>query len=390
MLDPFVGTGTTLIECKKRGINSIGIDANPVTAFASRVKTTWDIDLDEYGRRKLETLQLSASLPQLADKPVNQLSFDDLLLDDPEQHLVEVSDQEIGQFLKLIPQNWIDGTALEQTVAIKSLLDTFPADAVTDLLRLALVSVVVSDISNISFGPEVYVSKKKRHSDLYTSLRHKLNHIQRDLQIVQQIERPGLSQVYFADARELSDYINEPVDFVICSPPYPNEKDYTQITRLELILLRYMQNKRDLRAVKEGMIRSHTRNIFSSDHDSNYVEDIPEIQSLAQSIEAARLERGATSGFERLYHRVVTEYFGGMYRVLSELDRRLVSGGKVAFVVGDQMSYFRIPIRTGRLLSLIASRKLGYVELETITFRTRMATATRMGIEEHILILEKP
>ncbi len=31
VLDPFCGTGTTLVECKKRGVPSIGIEANPVT-----------------------------------------------------------------------------------------------------------------------------------------------------------------------------------------------------------------------------------------------------------------------------------------------------------------------------------------------------------------------
>ena len=55
VLDPFVGTGTTLVECQKLGIHGIGLDANPLTAFASRVKTNWDIDLAQF-RRKRRTL----------------------------------------------------------------------------------------------------------------------------------------------------------------------------------------------------------------------------------------------------------------------------------------------------------------------------------------------
>lgn len=43
VLDPFCGTGTTLVVCKKQGIKSIGIEANPVVKFAASVKTNWNI-----------------------------------------------------------------------------------------------------------------------------------------------------------------------------------------------------------------------------------------------------------------------------------------------------------------------------------------------------------
>lgn len=38
VLDPFCGTGTTLVECKKLGIPSVGLEANPVAHFASQTK----------------------------------------------------------------------------------------------------------------------------------------------------------------------------------------------------------------------------------------------------------------------------------------------------------------------------------------------------------------
>src|SRR5713226_2398309 len=43
VLDPFCGAGTTLVQCKKQGIQSVGIDANPVCVLASRVKTNWNL-----------------------------------------------------------------------------------------------------------------------------------------------------------------------------------------------------------------------------------------------------------------------------------------------------------------------------------------------------------
>src|SRR3989304_2994797 len=47
VLDPFCGTGTTLVECKKLGIPSVGIEANPMAYYASRVKTDWSPDPDD-------------------------------------------------------------------------------------------------------------------------------------------------------------------------------------------------------------------------------------------------------------------------------------------------------------------------------------------------------
>src|SRR5271156_2485008 len=46
VLDPFCGTGTTLVECQKLGIASVGIERNPMAAFASRVKLAWRVDPD--------------------------------------------------------------------------------------------------------------------------------------------------------------------------------------------------------------------------------------------------------------------------------------------------------------------------------------------------------
>ena len=39
VLDAFCGTGTTLVECMKHGIDTVGIDASPFSCFVSRVKT---------------------------------------------------------------------------------------------------------------------------------------------------------------------------------------------------------------------------------------------------------------------------------------------------------------------------------------------------------------
>ena len=46
-LDPFCGTGTTILECKKLGINCVGIEAHPMAHFASKVKLDWSPEPDD-------------------------------------------------------------------------------------------------------------------------------------------------------------------------------------------------------------------------------------------------------------------------------------------------------------------------------------------------------
>src|SRR5579885_1596706 len=44
VLDPFCGTGTVPVECKKLGIPSAGLEANPMAHLASSVKLDWSPD----------------------------------------------------------------------------------------------------------------------------------------------------------------------------------------------------------------------------------------------------------------------------------------------------------------------------------------------------------
>jgi DNA modification methylase len=78
------------------------------------------------------------------------------------------------------------------------------------------------------------------------------------------------ASVHHADSRHILTVL-EPnsIDAVITSPLYLNEKDYTRITRLESVLLGFIQSKAELRSLKEGLIRSNTRNVLKADTIDN-------------------------------------------------------------------------------------------------------------------------
>jgi hypothetical protein len=153
------------------------------------------------------------------------------------------------------------------------------------------------------------------------------------------------------------------------------------------VILGFLKNKRDLRDLKQQLVRSNTRGVYKCDNDYRLIAQNLEIRQIAWEIERRRIQLGKPSGYERLYARVTKLYFGGMARHLSELWKVLKPVARLAYVVGDQASYFRVMIRTGKLLADLA-KSLGYKKVEGIDlFRTRFATATGEWLREEVLIL---
>ena len=60
-----------------------------------------------------------------------------------------------------------------------------------------------------------------------------------------------------------------------------------------------------------------------------------------------------------------------------------------AYVVGDQASYLRVMIRTGKLLANLA-QSLNYRVMGIDLFRTRLSTVTGEQLREEVVLLEWP
>ena len=378
VLDPFCGTGTVLVECKKLGIPGVGIEANPMAHFASQVKVNWNVHPDrlmEHARQVAEATTAKLAEEGIEDNPLFQIVQHDRAL----QTLPSES-------LKLLLTDSISPLPLHKTLVLLNCLEEHHDERFYQYEQLALAKALVYFISNLHFGPEVGVGPAKHDAPVISSWLTCLGTMANDLRKVQnKKEIPG--EVHLADARQIAQVL-EPnsIDAVITSPPYPNEKDYTRTTRLESVLLGFIHDKAELQSLKRGLVRSNTRGVYKADDDDQWVAEHPEIQRIAQAIEKRRIELGKTSGFERLYARVTKLYFGGIARHLADLRTILRPGAQLAYVVGDQASYLRVMIPTGQLLADIA-QSLGYEVVNIDLFRTRLATATREQLREEVVVL---
>lgn len=383
VLDPFCGTGTTLVECKKQGIPSVGIEANPMAHFACQVKVDWTPDPDALMQHAEKLAE--ATLRTLEDEGVSDEILP--LFQVPQANGIGALRALPEEAAQLLLANSISPRPLHKTLALLEHMARHRDVRYESHERLALAKALVASISNLEFGPEVGVGPIKPDAAVVAPWLDTVRAMAGDLQLQDHgIVVPAVA--HHADARALSEVLQPAsIDVVITSPPYPNEKDYTRTTRLESVLLGFVTDKAQLRRLKHGLLRSNTRGVYRDDDDDGWVAEHPEIQRIAAAIEARRIELGKTSGFERMYARVTKLYFGGMVRHLADLRSILRPGARLAYVVGDQASYLRVMIRTGQILADLAA-SVGYEVVGIDLFRTRAATATREQLREEVVVLK--
>ena len=145
------------------------------------------------------------------------------------------------------------------------------------------------------------------------------------------------------DARIMASVPPEAFDLVVTSPPYPNNFDYADATRLELTFLGEVDGWGQLQTqVRRHLLRSCTQHVPNRDVDIDAVLARPELdvirrelQPVCEELARVRLTRGG----RKTYHNMVACYFLDLARVWLALRRVCRSPSKVCFVVGDSAPY---------------------------------------------------
>ena len=194
ILDPFCGSGTTLLACKERALRAIGIDASELAVLASNVKVG-DYDLEQLREeakfifiRKFIRLDTSKALP-LAKRAFNKFALEDILFFK-------------GNIMELENRNFF---------------------------LLALINAAMK----VSYAwKDGGVIKFKKHPT--PPLRHLYKRIVKNM--IKNLERSNFeksdARAHVGDARMMN-LENESIDAIITSPPYLNNIDYTKVYAIE-------------------------------------------------------------------------------------------------------------------------------------------------------------
>lgn len=205
ILDPFCGSGTTLVEARLQGINSFGIDINGLACLLSKVKST------PLNGNQVESFQFTVN-------HIAQASFAWGMGQSVQVPLPTIEGLE----------HWFQPNVANELAWLKSVIDEVADLDVKDLLKIIFASIIVQ-VSNQESDTR-YAAINKNIQDNFT-LKLFVNkcpeYIKKVVEFSERVSGfEAQVQVANADARDLSFLKDEQFDAIITSPPYANTYDY--------------------------------------------------------------------------------------------------------------------------------------------------------------------
>ena len=386
ILDPFMGSGTTLIYAKSIGVKSIGIDANDFMYKAGTIKLNWDRDVQQI---KQEYSLLKKEIEsQICDYDFD-IAENDNSISLFEEDVFKKKYKDVVKKYRpdMLTERYISDKPFAKAILIRQIIDNLKL-VNRDLFQFALTSILVP-ISNVSYGPGFGIKKPKDDVDVVNLFDLKIQRIISDLDNISDKQKETGHQLFLGDSRVMTKFVKpESISFIITSPPYPGDHEYTKHTRLELIFDGIATDLQEFREIKKRMIRGSTTNIYKDDNDRQKVSKFESIRQVTDEIQKRLDHDGATSGFEKLYTKLVWEYFGGMYKTLEEAYKVLKPGGSIALLVSDSHAFKMVHIQTAKILGELGL-DIGYRKSEILLWQFKNSTSHKYDLREDILILTK-
>jgi hypothetical protein len=324
ILDPFVGSGTTSVASTLRGVPSLGLEAHPFVHWVARVKTNWEIDPEPLAR----------SLPRWIEGIV------------PGREA-----RERARRLPDLVQKCFPPRALETLVAIR---DRIPQDLTEpgekDLVTLALVDALRDATTAGSGWP--YIAPTPRHAkegvEPKVAFQRSLERMLSDLRTVRALRpAPDLRpEVELADARNADLETRGPFSLSVSSPPYLNNYDYADRTRLELYFLEQARSWGEIsRTIRRRLLVAATTQVPASTPQGlpppseRIVEASPAVAKLLREATVKMHRAAERRPGRKRYDLMTLGYFDGLTQVLANLAPALRPGGRLYWVLGDSAPY---------------------------------------------------
>jgi DNA modification methylase len=344
LLDPFAGCGTALVTAAILGLDAIGYEAHPIFETISKAKLP---NSNVLGRlAKIEEAILSG-LRKPA--PVSILGAIPLAF-----------------LAKLFPED-----TLAQLVGAREELS---GCGLADNPLAFLILSKTLDLCSHSATDGIYKapSTKKQSWDPASAVTQTCGMMRADLSIVADRAFGRRARILGKSSEVMSEVPDGSVDIVVTSPPYLNNFDFAEMTRMYLYFWGWASSWGEITEKVRSRLVVNTTTALKGHKQLQeaYRQELSEKirPALDVMVKALAEKRGQKAG-KKEYDFLIYPYFAQMARVLRECKRAMRPGAQIHIMVADSALYgihVQTPILLAELLDVI-----GFSEVRCTLVRKR-------------------
>lgn len=365
LLDPFMGTGTTLVTAGKLGLSATGIEVNPFITFAARAKCSTSIVRRNYLVRRLEEI--------LANSRV-----------------------EIRSPLEGV-STFTESIALDKWLFNRSVLRGFTSiDAAIRSkyssghpFRLALISALI-DCCNAKRDGKCFRYKEQWQKlgfnslDLRDAFKRRADVVIEDL-AEYRFAAADLNVVRGDSRSRIRELRAQSHDLVVTSPPYLNSFDYSDVYRPEMFAGGFVRNNAQLRLIRLRTIRSHVQVDWTADSSA-----------MPLAVKRVVKELNQRELWNRKLPDMVRSYFSDISSVLAGLWRVVRPRGEIWMVVATS-AYAGVHVEVDKIIGQIAEECGWHLKRRDVLRKIRasgqqwsaIAKTNSLPLRESLVVLER-
>jgi 16S rRNA G966 N2-methylase RsmD len=353
VLDPFCGSGTSLVECAHLGISSVGTDINPLAVFLANAK--------------LQSLSIPAE-KLLADSK--------LTLSKAKKSKAKFRDpSDRGDYLR----SWFPENYLSEIERLRLAIESEDSPAGPVLLAIAsnlLREYSLQEPSDLRIRRRTSPFPQKPFFDAYEDAVNAFGIRMAEAQLTLGVHVAG-SKAINIDCKKAfgeQDLLSDSFDLVLTSPPYATALPYIDTQRLSLVWLKLLPPSEILLLESELVGSREIRGTGKKsllDSMQNNDANLPALE--AEFCIELQNSLGESDGFRRqVVPRLLYRYFTGMADAFSAVRRLTKQNAPFGLIVGGNhtvLSGKRFDIETPKHLASIAAER-GWEHVETVPLQT--------------------
>lgn len=361
ILDPFSGSGSTLLAANAMGYSGVGFEVNPFSFFLAKCK------LEHYTEEMIEQFRES---------------YEELMLN------AETAD---GEYVlpKLSISKKVFGDDVEKYyMNIGALIDNSHVDErIINLLKLGWLSCLepLSNYRKAGNGLKIkkYVKPKIiTPEDARVMLQEEYQNMYADLL---KCRSGGDNTLYNESCLNMAKRIKaNSIEGIIFSPPYANCFDYTEIYKLELWFGKFVTEYPDLKKLRNVSLHSHLNGNLNLEAESKSGT----LAGLLEELQKKEL-------WDKKIPKMLQLYYDDMFKVLEESYRVLDDNGFCCIVIGNS-AYGGVVFPADLILAEYAEQigfKIDKIEVDryiiTSSQQYEMTKETAKYLRESVVCLVK-